>query len=400
MRWKRHNRRRGRGSSPALSGKFFMNRRRNRTFSSLHIGIKSKNRRRSRTILSMHLGRKPIHLKQKRATLSVLFDCLFEIIFLLSCFFSWLIEIIPRIVYFLWSIWGYRKSEYYQVTHKSPFNLMFNKGAYGEYLIYRHIDKNIAGNKKWLFNVYLPRDKERTTEIDVMLFHSSGIYIFESKNYKGWIFGSENHKIWTQSIKPSEKNKARKYRFLNPIIQNKLHLSCLEVLLTDEEKALPLHSVIIFGNNCRLQKIQIISGEHAVIQMKEAVSYVSNICNHASSTVAESWMPLYTRLYPMSQATDEVKQKHIDDINAEIQRVDVVDTLAREENYRLRSEMETIESTAYSMEEEATPVADNDGVCPRCGGKLVRRIARKGPNSGKAFIGCSDFPKCHFTKQI
>jgi len=33
-------------------------------------------------------------------------------------------------------------------------------------------------------------------------------------------------------------------------------------------------------------------------------------------------------------------------------------------------------------------------VCPKCGGRMVARTAK---NSGKQFVGCSNFPKCHHT---
>ena len=38
--------------------------------------------------------------------------------------------------------------------------------------------------------------------------------------------------------------------------------------------------------------------------------------------------------------------------------------------------------------------------CPRCGGELVLRTARKGKNPGTRFWGCSAFPKCKFTKNF
>ena len=34
--------------------------------------------------------------------------------------------------------------------------------------------------------------------------------------------------------------------------------------------------------------------------------------------------------------------------------------------------------------------------CPRCGGNLVVRTARKGKNAGRRFWGCETFPKCRF----
>jgi len=39
-------------------------------------------------------------------------------------------------------------------------------------------------------------------------------------------------------------------------------------------------------------------------------------------------------------------------------------------------------------------------VCPKCGGEMVLRTAQKGPNPGQKFLGCSNFPKCRFTKAL
>lgn len=40
----------------------------------------------------------------------------------------------------------------------------------------------------------------------------------------------------------------------------------------------------------------------------------------------------------------------------------------------------------------AAPAAEP--ACPRCGGAMVKRIAKQGTNAGSAFWGCSAFPKC------
>lgn len=34
--------------------------------------------------------------------------------------------------------------------------------------------------------------------------------------------------------------------------------------------------------------------------------------------------------------------------------------------------------------------------CPRCGARLAIRVASQGANQGKQFLGCSNYPKCHF----
>lgn len=38
--------------------------------------------------------------------------------------------------------------------------------------------------------------------------------------------------------------------------------------------------------------------------------------------------------------------------------------------------------------------------CPRCGGAMVRRIAKQGGNAGNAFWGCASYPKCRGTVSI
>lgn len=38
--------------------------------------------------------------------------------------------------------------------------------------------------------------------------------------------------------------------------------------------------------------------------------------------------------------------------------------------------------------------------CPRCGGMLVLRTAKKGANAGNSFYGCSNYPKCRYVQNI
>jgi restriction system protein len=39
-------------------------------------------------------------------------------------------------------------------------------------------------------------------------------------------------------------------------------------------------------------------------------------------------------------------------------------------------------------------------VCPRCGQELVLRQAKRGPNAGGRFWGCSGYPRCRHTEQV
>ena len=43
-------------------------------------------------------------------------------------------------------------------------------------------------------------EKRETTQIDHVVFSSYGIFVIETKNYSGWIFGQEHDRKWTQSF--------------------------------------------------------------------------------------------------------------------------------------------------------------------------------------------------------
>jgi hypothetical protein len=77
-----------------------------------------------------------------------------------------------------------------------------------------------------------------TTQIDHIFVSKYGIFVVETKNYKGWIFGSEKQAQWTQKLYK------KSYRFQNLLRQNYKHQKALQALLV-----IPLekiHSVIAF----------------------------------------------------------------------------------------------------------------------------------------------------------
>ena len=85
----------------------------------------------------------------------------------------------------------YKVGAYYQITKNSYSTLKNDKGKYGEYLIYMSLRHLESSDEKFLFNVFIPKGKDITTEIDVLLICPKGLLVFECKNYSGWIFGNE-----------------------------------------------------------------------------------------------------------------------------------------------------------------------------------------------------------------
>ena len=58
------------------------------------------------------------------------------------------------------------------------------KGYYGEYLLLTELYRHIKGQCKILMNLNVPTAAGKTTEIDLLMIHETGLYVFEAKHYK------------------------------------------------------------------------------------------------------------------------------------------------------------------------------------------------------------------------
>ena len=97
------------------------------------------------------------------------------------------------------------------------------KGRIGEVFVSVAALKRLDPKVYRVFNdLVLPRpDGKGTTQIDHVVVSPFGIFVIETKNYEGWIFGDENSRQWTQVIY------GKKSRFQNPLHQNALHVRAL-----------------------------------------------------------------------------------------------------------------------------------------------------------------------------
>ena len=281
----------------------------------------------------------------------------------------------------------YIMTDYYRVTHKSWWRVRFDTGVYGEYMTYKALRSYEKDGARFLYNCYLPKGKDGTTEIDLIMLYKSGVFVFESKNYSGWIFGDDRRRTWTQTL-PSGRS-SHKEHFLNPIMQNKLHIKWLEEQIG---AGLPIYSVIVFSNRCSFMDVSYFHQNTEVIHRKEVRRTVKKMMLNTTEELQPAEINrMYTRLYPFTQVSDEVKAKHIEDIwdpqNEE--QKDDSNTISTAPNST---------GTVETVVPDSIPQNTDNLICPRCGGKLVLRTAGRGANAGKQFYGCSNFPKCRYIK--
>ncbi|HAU1605825.1 TPA: NERD domain-containing protein [Legionella pneumophila] len=91
-------------------------------------------------------------------------------------------------------------------------------------------------------NITLQLNDGSTTQIDHVLITNKGIFVIETKHYKGWIFANPKSKVWTQTIYRI------KNKFQNPLLQNYKHVKAIQNLLEFLEPRL-IYNIVVFSGN-------------------------------------------------------------------------------------------------------------------------------------------------------
>ena len=201
------------------------------------------------------------------------------------------------------------------------------------------MDENHIG----LDNILIPLPDGGTTQIDHIVVSPYGLYIIETKNMDGWIYGNEYDSQWTQVLYK------QKNTFQNPLRQNYKHCQVIASALNIDNSL--VHSVIVFIGDSEFK-----------------TPLPANVCNGGAAYLDYIKEPREARI-PLPELPRLI---------AAIQKLRLENTA--ENRARHIAYVEQIRSEPH---------------CPRCGGKMEKRIAKNGPHAGKAFYGCSKYPRCH-----
>ncbi|NWB97460.1 NERD domain-containing protein [Pseudomonas gingeri] len=224
------------------------------------------------------------------------------------------------------------------------------KGHIGELLVrlFAHwqLDKQTY---RRLHNVTLSTP-DGTTQIDHVVLSPYGIFVLETKNMRGWIFGSEQQPQWTQKLYK------RTFKFQNPLRQNYKHLKALEATLGISPEH--LRSVITF-----------IGGSTFKTQMPANVTQGIGFIRYIKS--------FQQRVFSESE----------------------VDALMHALQTRRRTpSIATHREHVQNLKRRSDPSAERQ--CPKCGSALMIRTVNSGPKVGQQFWGCSMFPKCRVRQSL
>lgn len=234
-----------------------------------------------------------------------------------------------------------------------------------------------------LHNVTLPT-QDGSTQIDHLIFSPYGVFVLETKNYQGWIFGSERQAQWTQQIYK------KRSKFQNPLRQNYKHTQTLQALL--DIAPAHVHSVIAFVGDCEFKT-----------EMPPQVTRGDGFVRYIQGFAQTVWSP--EEMQALLDKLDEVRlspgrstdKKHVAHVK-QLQAGKV-----------LRSPKKTLESagaaTSGKPQAAAQPVANASvrlqadvPVCPQCAWPLRSLTMQRGPLAGQAVWRCTHTAACSFVR--
>lgn len=120
---------------------------------------------------------------------------------------------------------------------------IISKGELGEKKVNTKLSK--IKNYKLIKDVLITNNSG-TTQIDHILVGPKGIFVIETKNFSGYIFGNEWDREWTQALF------GKRNKFYNPIRQNYGHIKAIENILP-KKYIKDIYSIIVFSNECKLK---------------------------------------------------------------------------------------------------------------------------------------------------
>ena len=117
-----------------------------------------------------------------------------------------------------------------------------NTGKAGERKVARILKRAFRRTHHQIFNDILLEHGEFITQIDHLVISTKGIFVVETKDLKGWVFGSPGNSTWTQTLR------GEKYKFMNPLRQNYKHQKVLENMFSI--KSTHIESIVVFADRC------------------------------------------------------------------------------------------------------------------------------------------------------
>jgi hypothetical protein len=235
------------------------------------------------------------------------------------------------------------------------------RGIFGEYYVRSRLRKLDDRKYKLIHNVTLRHKSGKLSQIDHIVVSPYGVFVIETKNYRGKIYGTEYSEDWTRYIGKS------KWTFYNPVKQNNGHVQALRTLLGSDVNFI---SVVCFLGQADIEK---------VVAKSADVVYAGNL-----RKTLKKYQELTISISHMEEIVAKIESNALRGSDISKEHAEYVKTVTTE-----RFERELREPKVLKMVDRKPVVQVEKSTCPRCGTPMVEREGK----NGKGLV-CSKFSRC------
>jgi hypothetical protein len=194
-----------------------------------------------------------------------------------------------------------------EINYRKHTSRCYTKGlSWGEQEVADILAEGLNYKDYYIFNnLIIPATNNGSSQIDHLVISKFGIFVIESKDYKGWIFGSKDQESWTQSLPGGE----NKFQFQNPIRQNWSHIMALKELFP----AIPensFESIVVFTEACEIKTPPI----EGVLQIDDLIQYFKKF--EQGRLTEESILLIIGKLSLLCQTVDISPSQHVENLKA------------------------------------------------------------------------------------
>ncbi|MXU65962.1 nuclease-related domain-containing protein [Oceanomicrobium pacificus] len=223
-------------------------------------------------------------------------------------------------------------------------------GAVGERRVARGLKARLPKDDYHILNDLTLPCRDGTTQIDHVVISRFGVFVVETKNMSGWIFGDAKQRSWTQTLH------RQKFKMQNPTHQNYKHVRAVQEVAGLEKHQ--VFNVVAFVGSARPKTIMpgnvvwsVRALSHYIKQFDQIRLTESDVTRCASALRGQAFL-----------ANKTTRRDHVQNVKTITGKRGVA-----------------------------------GATCPRCGGGMVERANRK---SGERFLGCISYPKCRGTRKL
>ena len=221
------------------------------------------------------------------------------------------------------------------------------KGKDGELAVSREL-LSLPSEEYIVLNDVLLPTKYNSNQLDHIVISLYGIFVIETKNYSGRLYGGKHSEKWTQYIG------REKYSLYNPLLQNERHAQVVADYTHVSKNA--IFPIVVFTGSATVKP----SADNNIVYLEDLLCAIKQHQHQFFSN---------EQIHLLAKSLDDAMEENSETMFAHIR---------------------SVKETKRFVENETS-----SGNCPQCDGFLILRHGRYGD-----FFGCSNYPRCKYTRNI